>query len=253
MHGWAIIRRSEIISKKRLQVKILSIDSWITLLKLRLKTLFKSKQRESELDQEMRFHLESLIEENLKNGIGFEDAKNQALKKFGNVEEHKGECRQMWCRIPILNDLIESTRFTVHSFWKSHGFSFTMIGTLALCIGVISGLCSLALRQVPFDNLEQLYSSEIGGLGTAYSLQYPYSKEPNDPLKGSALKQPLPNSTNRSISINKVHATWENKYDSDRRTLRKRVNFYSDKPFPKNKTNYPLRTNSGTRSKRDRR
>jgi len=193
----------------------------------------------------MRFHLESLIEENLESGLEFEDARNQALKKFGNVEEHKGECRQMWWRIPALMDLIESIHFTIHSIWKSHGFSFTMIGTLALCIGAISALYGFALKQVP--------TGEAGGLSTAYSLQYPHSMEPNDPLKGSTLKQLSPNSTNYSFSINKFHTIWENKYDSDRRTLRKQVDFNSDRPFSTTKTSYPLRTNSGARSERDRR
>ncbi|MBL4576384.1 MAG: hypothetical protein JKY51_09875 [Opitutaceae bacterium] len=76
--------------------EILAIDSWISMLKFRLQTIFSLGKKESDLDLEMRFHLENLILENLKKGIKIEQARNEALQIFGQVEEHKTQCRNTW-------------------------------------------------------------------------------------------------------------------------------------------------------------
>ncbi len=233
------------------------MDSCLTLLKLRLKTIFNLDQKESELDQEMRFHLENLIEENLKKGIELEHARNEALKKFGNLEEHKGQCREMWWRISALVGIKKSICLIDHSIWKSPGFSFAVIGTLALSIGAISALYGFTLRAVSFENSEPLVQSlNPGEISTpdnesnsSNSPQHFYSKEQNDLLKGFALRQPLPKSINRGPSIRKVQTTWGNKHYSDQRMTRKRIYFNHDRTQPTFKSSYPLRINFGSRSK----
>ena len=52
--------------------------------------LFKSRM-ENELDEELQFHLEKEIEQNLQRGMNPEEARTAALRSFGGVERVKEE------------------------------------------------------------------------------------------------------------------------------------------------------------------
>ena len=51
-----------------------------------------SETIEREVDEELRFHLELLIEQHLQHGDTLEEAKAAALRQFGNVEHVKDQC-----------------------------------------------------------------------------------------------------------------------------------------------------------------
>src|ERR1700675_1504551 len=55
----------------------------------RLRSLFRATQLDTELDAEMAAHLELAIEENLQRGMPPEEARRQALIRFGGVEQAK--------------------------------------------------------------------------------------------------------------------------------------------------------------------
>ncbi len=150
----------------------------------------------------MRFHLENLIEENLKQGMGSKEARNEALKEFGGIEKYKEECRDSW-EIRFLMGLLRDIRSTVYSLRKSPGFSLAVIGILALCIGanttVLSALYSLVLKPLPFENSDQLVkvinvrkNTPADSLFNSSSwTQYLDFKEYADLFEGCALRQPL--------------------------------------------------------------
>ena len=56
------------------------MSSWIRIIKLRLKALFRKKSRESSMDREMRIHLEHLVEENINEGMSPTKARLAAEK-----------------------------------------------------------------------------------------------------------------------------------------------------------------------------
>ena len=68
------------------------------------RALFRRKQKESELDDEIQFHLEREIENNIKAGMSIKQAKRDMLDesagrqlsggrwKFGSVVHHTGAC-----------------------------------------------------------------------------------------------------------------------------------------------------------------
>ena len=58
----------------------------------RLFKRFDRRKVEREVENELRFHLELLTEENLRRGMTPEKAEEQALKRFGNVERIKNQC-----------------------------------------------------------------------------------------------------------------------------------------------------------------
>lgn len=58
-------------------------------------SLFGSLNRpklEHEVEDELHFHLELLTEEYMRQGMTFEDARREALKRFGNIELLKKQC-----------------------------------------------------------------------------------------------------------------------------------------------------------------
>lgn len=60
---------------------------------LGLRSLFRRKAADSELDSELRFHLERQIAANISAGMPPGEARRAALSEFGGVEQLKEECR----------------------------------------------------------------------------------------------------------------------------------------------------------------
>ena len=68
--------------------------SWATVVAARLGGLFERKRLERELDEEVRFHLEMQIEDNLKAGRNPAEARYAALRSFGGLESVKEAFRE---------------------------------------------------------------------------------------------------------------------------------------------------------------
>ena len=62
------------------------IKHWFYTVPLRLRSLFRRAQVEQELDEELQYHLERQIEENLAKGMTAEEARYAALRAMGGVE-----------------------------------------------------------------------------------------------------------------------------------------------------------------------
>ncbi len=59
----------------------------------RLRALFRGSRLEHEMGEELRFHLEKQIEDNIKAGMTPEEARYATLRTFGGVEQIKERCR----------------------------------------------------------------------------------------------------------------------------------------------------------------
>jgi hypothetical protein len=66
-------------------------------LKLRLLAIFCRRKIEAELDEELRYHLERVIERLTESGMDAQEARVEALRGFGGLEQKKEECRT-WSR-----------------------------------------------------------------------------------------------------------------------------------------------------------
>lgn len=54
--------------------------------------LLDCRQTEREIDEELRFHLELLTQEHLRQDMSFAEASDAARKRFGDVEQIKDQC-----------------------------------------------------------------------------------------------------------------------------------------------------------------
>jgi putative ABC transport system permease protein len=107
---------------------------WLYQFPLRLRSLFRKRQADRELNDEFQFHLEHQIEDFLARGMSKEEARLAALRSLGGMEQLKEECREMR-RVAYLENFLQDLRFALRILRRSPGFSALSIVCLALGIG----------------------------------------------------------------------------------------------------------------------
>src|SRR3984893_2155928 len=108
----------------------------------RVTSVFSREKLDHDLDAELAAHLELAIEENLQRGLSAEEARRQALIRFGGtqqaIEQHR-EARGL----PGLEILFQDLRYAVRAVFKNPGFTIAVVVTLALGIAVNATMFSL--------------------------------------------------------------------------------------------------------------
>jgi predicted permease len=133
--------------------------SWPTVVAARLRSVFQRRRLERELDDEVQFHLEMQIEDNLKAGMKLAEARYAALRSFGGIEPMKEICRERRA-FAVIETTVQDLRYAVRTLHKSPGFTVTTVAVLALAIGVnaamFSVLNAVIFRPLPYQSPAQL-------------------------------------------------------------------------------------------------
>jgi predicted permease len=128
-------------------------------IRFRLRTLVHRGRAESELDDEMRFHLEKLIEQKRTAGMSPSAARDAALREMGSVGLYKEECRDS-LGVRLLSDLWQDIGYGLRILGRSPGFTAVAVLSLALGIGantaIFTLIDSVVLRQLPVKNPGEL-------------------------------------------------------------------------------------------------
>lgn len=131
------------------------------LLRVLWKRLSGSVRRapESDMDEELRFHLEMEIEENRRRGMSAEQARDAAMKRFGSLAAAKESYRDSF-GLPLLEDFWRDLRYACRGLLRSPAFSVFVVLSLALGVGAntaIFGVFDAAiLRTLPLPEPERL-------------------------------------------------------------------------------------------------
>ena len=128
----------------------------------RLAALFRHRHLEDDLDAELRSHIEMAIELNMRKGMSAEDARREALRSFGGVEQTKEIYRDQR-GLPMLETALQDLRFGLRMLRRSPGFSILAILCLTLGIGanaaVFSWVEGILFRPYPaVTHQEQLFA-----------------------------------------------------------------------------------------------
>src|SRR6266705_4353967 len=107
----------------------------------RLAALFRRRSLEGDLDEELRSHLEMAAERNLRKGMTAEDARREALRSFGGVEQTKENYRDQ-LGLPLIETTLQDLRFGFRMLRRSPGFSILAILCLTLGIGTTAAVFS---------------------------------------------------------------------------------------------------------------
>ena len=100
----------------------------------RLAALFRRRRLEDDLDEELRSHLEMGVELNMRKGMAPEDARSEARRSFGGVEQTKENYRDQR-GLPMIETTLQDLRFGFRMLRRSPGFSALAILCLMLGIG----------------------------------------------------------------------------------------------------------------------
>src|SRR2546421_6105579 len=126
----------------------------------RFRALFRRRRLEDDLDDELRWHREMAVELNLRKGMSPADARREALRSFGGVEQIKEIYRDRR-GLPMIETTLQDLRFGLRMLRRSPGFSILAILCLTLGIGanaaVFSWVEGILFRPYPLvSHQEQL-------------------------------------------------------------------------------------------------
>jgi len=138
---------------------------------------------ESEMDAELRFHMEAYAEDLARSGVLHDEALRRARIQFGGIERAKEECRDAR-GANFIEHLVQDLRFGLRMLGKNPGLTSVAVLTTALGIAanvtVFSVVDALFLRSVPAKNparLVRILAPENDGEGYFSLPEFTYLRE----------------------------------------------------------------------------
>ena len=109
----------------------MNVPRWCYRASMRLRSLLRGDALDRDLDDELQFHLERLVQANLARGLSPESARREALLSIGGVEQRKEECRDAR-RVRWAGDLLQDVRYAARTLRRAPVFAAASILTLTL-------------------------------------------------------------------------------------------------------------------------
>ena len=129
----------------------------------RLRSLWRWRRQESELDEEIRFHLAEEADERMAEGLSPEDARMTARREFGNVTLVRELTRETWgwgAAERLWRDLRFGGRMLARRWRLSTTIGLTIAVTVGASITLLSVVTPVLLTPLPFSDAERLYRIE---------------------------------------------------------------------------------------------
>jgi predicted permease len=126
-----------------------------------LRSLFQGTRVERELDEEMQYHLDRLIDDYVAAGMALREARYRALQEMGAIESRKEECRDAR-GLALVDSLRQDVIYALRALRKSPGFTAVAIVSLAIGVGanttIFTFVNAVLLQPLSFPGSDRLVS-----------------------------------------------------------------------------------------------
>jgi putative ABC transport system permease protein len=125
----------------------------------RFRSLFRRGKVESELDEELKYHLDREAGKYRQNGASPEEAMRRARVTLGGPEQVRQQCRDAR-GTKVFENMLQDLRYGVRMLVKNPGLTFVIVLSLAIGIGantaVFSVTDTLLLKPLPYADADRL-------------------------------------------------------------------------------------------------
>lgn len=110
------------------------MKDWIRIISLRLRSLFRSSVTNTELNNEISFHIEMLTEQNIASGMTPRKARAAAIREFGHIEGVREACKSSW-GVRFVEEFLMDLRNAFRQALQHQGQTLIIVLTLGVCLG----------------------------------------------------------------------------------------------------------------------
>jgi predicted permease len=142
----------------------------------RISSLFSQAKLNREIDDELRSHLEMRADDNMHAGMGAEEARRDALLRFGNLSSTRERTAGADLNLTLLG-IWSDIRFGWRQLRRETTFTWTAIPVLALgvcaSVAIFAFVDAVLIKPLPYQNPARLVSLfESISLGSRFHLSY---------------------------------------------------------------------------------
>ena len=134
-------------------------EHWSHTLPLRVRSLFRRRRVDQELDEELEYHVEHRTETLVLAGLSRSQARDAALRELGSLTRVREACQDTW-RVRWIETSLQDIGYGARLLRKNPAFTAVAAITLALGIGANTAMFSLVngilLRSLPYPEPERL-------------------------------------------------------------------------------------------------
>jgi predicted permease len=142
---------------------------------------FRLRRLESDVDRELKYHIDRRVSDLMLSGLPELEARRQATHELGGVTQVQEEVRDIWLT-RWLRDFAYDLRFSARSFLRSPSFTATAVLSLSLGIGATTAIYSLldqvVLHALPVHEPERLVLIDWRGDGAGVNAFGSYNLMP---------------------------------------------------------------------------
>ena len=126
----------------------MTLSRLLRIARQRLRSISRASRLDAEVERELAFHVDQLVQEKTAQGLSPEDARAEARRLIGNVAVLKEQCRD-GRRVNWLQDARLDVVYGLRTLARTPGFTAVVVASLALGIGAntaVLGVMDAVLR-----------------------------------------------------------------------------------------------------------